>query len=208
MATIQEQINGLAVAIRNALIGQSKILQATAALYNELRNGPKSITQEIDAIPGRRIEYCLSGGAFFDANDDGLRGDAITLLVSQDGPFVATHYPQVIWRPTAPTTATNFGRWRPVTSWPLPDQVVDADIIDLSYEIVDGGSQRNFQSAARGPIFSRPDALEPLPVPTLFAPNAAVQFFPTFQNILFDGATPPTQGWLQVDIPGYRIVNL
>lgn len=208
MATIQEQINGLAVAVRNVFLGQSKMMQATAALLNELRNGPKSITQEIDAIPGRRIEYALSGGDFFTIAQDGLRGDAITLQVSQDGPFVATHYPLVTWRPTAPTSATNFGRWRPVSSWPLPDQVVDTDIIDLSYEVVDGGSQRNFQSAARGPMFSRPDALEPLPVPTLFAPNAAVQFIPTYQNILFDGETPPTEGWLQIDIPGYRIVNL
>ena len=50
----------------------------------------------------------------------------------------------------------------------------------------------------------------PLPVPTLFAPNAVIQFFPTYERILFDTTqqVPATEGELSVVLPGYRIVNL
>lgn len=178
------------------------------ALVSEIQAQPRSITAEIDEIPGRRIFYNLSGDGTFTADQAGQRGQPINFLISQDGPYVMTHYPLVIWKPTAPDLTTNFGRWRPVASWPLPDQVLDEDIIDLSYEFVDGGSQRNFQNAVAGPLFSRPDNLVPLPVPTLFAPNSTIQFFPTFEAILFDSAVPPTEGELRVTLPGYRIVNL
>lgn len=172
---------------------------------------PRSITQEIDSIPGRRIFYTLSARFVFDATLDGLRGPAMPFLVSQDGAFIATHYPLVLWKPVAPATATNLGRWSPPTSWPLPTQdFANGDAIDLSYEVVDSGSQRNFQNEAVGPIFSRPDNLIPLPVPTLFAPNTTIQFFPTFERIFFDpGAeVPTTAGQLVVGWPGYKIVNM
>lgn len=172
---------------------------------------PRSITAELDSIPGRRIFYMLNGTQTFVADDAGQRGDPINFLVSQDGSFVMTHFPLVTWRPSAPDTATNFGIWRPVASWPLPDQVIDGDRIDLSYEMVDGGSQRNFQNlpAGAGP-FSRPDNFVPVPVPTLFAPNTVIQFFPTYESIAFDtgAAVPTTQGTLSVVLPGYRIVNM
>ena len=96
-----------------------------------------------------------------------------------------THYPVVMWRPSEPVTAARFGRWRPVTSWPLPDQAINDDVIDLSWELVDGGSQRNFQNLAANPSFSRPDLALPLAVPTLFAPNTTIQFFPTYESISF-----------------------
>ncbi len=171
---------------------------------------PKSITQEIDSIPGRRIVYNLVGTVTFTVDDEGLRGTPINFLISQDGPFVWTHYPMVIWKPSAPSNATLFGQWRPVATWPLPDQVVDGDRIDLSYEMVSGGSQRNFQNFPAGPIFSRPDVMSPLPVPTLFTPNDTIQFFPTYEAITFDGGAgvPTTAGILSVTIPGYRIVNM
>jgi hypothetical protein len=172
---------------------------------------PKSITAELDSIDGRRIFYMLNGTQSFSASDDGNRGQPINFLVSQDGPFVMTHFPLVTWKPNAPSNATNFGKWRPVSSWPLPDQVLDSDTIDISYEIVDGGSQRNFQNlpSGAGP-FSRPDNFVPVPVPTLFAPNTTIQFFPTYEDISFDtgAATPTTGGLLSVVLPGYRIVNM
>lgn len=170
---------------------------------------PRSVAEEIDSIPGRRIFYHLTDEQNFTIAQDGLRGNAMSFLVSQDGPFIMTHYPLVIWRPNLPLLATHFGRWRPVSSWPLPDQVLDDDIIDLSYEFVDGGSQRNFNNQVAGPVFSRPDNFVPLPVPTVFAPNATPQFFPTFQNILFGTpAEPTTAGRLVVTLIGYRIANL
>jgi hypothetical protein len=108
-----------------------------------------------------------------------------------------------------------FGLWRPVTPFPLPDQFVigvtdgDSDLISISYEITDSGSQRNFQNEATPPVLSRPDLLVPLPVPTLFTPNTTIQFTPTYERILFNNATtPPTEGRLVVALPGYRIVNM
>jgi hypothetical protein len=193
-----------------------KQLADVTAEYKAMRKAcadvPKSITHELDSIPGRRIFYNLVGTLDFVAADAGLRGAPISFLVSQDGPYVMTHFPMVVWRPSAPATATNFGNWFPVSSWPLPTQqvaVAGADRIDLSYEFVSGGSQRNFQNLPAGPIFSRPDSMVPLPVPTLFAPNETIQFFPTFEAITF--GTPEiatTGGTLVVTLPGYRIANM
>lgn len=187
-------------------------LQATQgqliAAINTLQSRPTSVQEEIDAQPGRRIESTLSGEVTFDANDVGKRAAPITIQVSQDGPFIQTHYPMVLWRPNAPTNTPNLGRWRPVTTFPLPDQVVDTDIIDILYEIIDGGSQRQYQNAPRGPIFSRPDNIVPLPIPTMWSPNANLQFQPTYLALTWDSSPAPTQGILHVDFPGYRIVNL
>lgn len=208
MANLGDVITGLRQLAGRVNQLQAQLFPALARLLDRMENRPPSITDLIDRIPGRRIEYRLSGSVLFTIAADGTRGEPVTVNVSQDGPFVMTHYPMVLWKPTLPTTATNFGRWRPVTTFPLPDQTVDTDVIDLSYEVMDGGSQRLMQSAASGPIFSRPDNLIPLPVPTLFRTNATIQLFPTYNNILFDAATPPTEGELQVDFIGYRIVNL
>lgn len=181
-----------------------------AALFEMFRARPKSITEEIDSIPGRRIFYTESDLIEFTAANDGLRGDPLTYTISQDGPFIMTHYPLAVWRPNAPENATNFGQWSPVSSWPLPTQQnASQDRIDISYEFVDGGSQRNFQNEAVGPVFSRPDNLIPLPVPTLFSPNSVIQVFPTYENILFTGpSVPTTGGLLGFFLPGYKIANL
>lgn len=202
--------------VRRLINNQKNLEQVNAQLiqrYNDLvgalQDQPRSITQEIDSIPGRRIFYNLSDELEFDATMSGTRGTAMTFTVSQDGPFIATHYPWAAWRPNAPDTATNFGAWRPVATWPLPDQVLDTDLIDISYEVDDTGSQRNFQNEAVGPILSRPDLLIPLPVPTLFAPNTTIRFTPTFERISFNtGGVATTGGILRVTFPGYKIVNL
>jgi hypothetical protein len=184
-------------------------LVALEAKIQQAIEKPQSITEEIDSIPGRRIFYHLSDRQNFDATKDGLRGDPLTFLVSQDGPFIMTHYPLVIWKANEPSNATNFGRWRPVSTWPLSDQILDTDIVDLSYEMLDSGSQRNFQNEPAGPIFSRPDNFVPLPVPTLFAPNSTINFFPTWENIAFATAgTATTGGELLVTLPGMRVANM
>lgn len=207
-----EQIVGMLVRRQRAMEEQHKaVLDKYEELIRACENQPQSITKEIDALNGRRIFYNLVDRTTFTAAQDGLRGAPLTFLISQDGAFIATHYPLVMWKPNAPTNATNFGAWSPVGSWPLPtQQQTNCDIIDLSYEVVDSGSQRNFQNEAAGPVFSRPDNLIPLPVPTLFSPATTIQFFPTFERIFFDpdSATPTTGGELVVTIPGYRVVNM
>jgi hypothetical protein len=197
-------IRGHNAAIRALQAGQAQIIAA----LNALQSRPRSIQEEIDAIEGRRIEGVLSGEVTFTAADVGQRAAPIVFQVSQDGPFVMTHYPMCLWRPTAPTNATNLNRWRPVTTFPLPDQVVDTDIIDLLYELNDGGSQRLGQNEPRGPLFSRPDNIVPCPIPTVWSPNAAILFQPTYLKLTWDGTVPPTQGTLHVDLIGYRIANL
>jgi hypothetical protein len=184
--------------------------QLDAKLNQLIAEDFRTPQEELDALPGRRIFYTLSGRQSFSASQLGLRADPITFTISQDGPFVMTHYPLVMWRPNLPSNATNLGRWSPVASWPLPVQhLSDMDVIDLSYEFFDGGSQRAFNNETAAPIFSRPDELKPLPQQTLFAPNSNIQFFATYEAINFDAgpAVPSTGGELVVSIPGYRIVN-
>jgi hypothetical protein len=184
-----------------------RINQLTAAVGQQ-QSRPRSIQEEIDAIEGRRIEGMLTGEVTFTSADVGQRAQPILFQVSQDGPFVMTHYPMAVWFPSAPTNATNLGRWRPVSSFPLPTQQVTTDIIDIQYELNDGGSQRQGQNAPRGPALSRPDNLVPCPIPTLWAPNAAIVFQPTYMALTWNGTVPPTEGVLHVDLIGYRIVNL
>lgn len=208
-----------AAAIRNlsghvqGLLARSKMLEDRyTQVVNALNAQPQSITAEIDSISGRRLYYNLVGNQTFTAAQDGVRGAPISMLVSQDGSFIQTHYPVVAWKPNAPENATNFGRWRPIYSWPLPTQELGTDSIDISYEITDSGSQRNFQNAKAPPALSRFDLLMPLPVPTLFAPNTTVSFIPTYERIIFDtqpgeGITT-TAGELVVLLPGYKIANM
>jgi hypothetical protein len=197
-------LRGHAAALRNLQAQQAQIIAA----LNAQQSRPRTIQEEIDAIEGRRIEGVLSGEITFTAADVGNRAAPIIFQVSQDGPFIMTHYPMALWRPTLPSNATNISRWRPVTTYPLPDQVVDTDIIDILYELNDGGSQRLGQNAPRGPLLSRPDNIVPCPIPTVWSPNAAIQFQPTYLHLAWDSQVPPTQGTLHVDLIGYRIANL
>lgn len=205
-----EVIKQLAARSRVQEAAIKKMVQDQAELLAKLESQPRSISEEIDSIPGRRIFYNFADRIDFTASQNGLRGEPLNFLVSQDGPFIATHFPMVTWKPNAPANATNFGQWSPVASWPLPTQQnVNQDRIDLSYEVIDGGSQRNFQNAAAGPVFSRPDNLIPLPCPTLFAPNTVIQIFPTYENILFAATqVPATGGELVITLCGYKIVNM
>ncbi len=209
MSAIELQKISAALRILDKRSGQlQSVVQQQASLIAELQTRPRTITEEIDQIPGRRIETVLSGEVIFDVTDEGKRGNPILIQVSQDGPFVMTHYPMALWRPTLPTNAANYERWRPVSTYPLPTQVVNTDIIDLLYELQDGGSQRNFQNAPRGPLLSRPDNVVPCAVPTLWSPNSAIAFFPTYNKLTWNSNPAPTQGTLHVDLIGYRIVNL
>jgi hypothetical protein len=212
MATVDQRLNSLSVACRQLNSRNQQLMAAVAGLLRDvadLKARPRTITEEIDAIPGRRIESVFSGEVTFTINDLGQRGKPVIIQISQDGPFIMCFYPMVLWRPSAPDDATNFGRWRPVRSFPLPTQVVQTDIIDIGYELQDGGNQRLFQNDVRGPILSQPDNILPCAVPTEWSPNAAINLYPTYFAIDFNGSpTPPTAGILHVDLIGYRIVNM
>jgi len=175
-------------------------------------NRPASITEEIDRILGRRIFFNYIGIQPFTSAQDGTKGDQIQFRVSQDGPFIMTHYPLAMWKPNLPTNADNFGRWSAVSSWPLPTQQnTNMDIIDISWELQDVGSGRLFQDGPVPPgLLSRPDDMVPCSVPTLFAPDVNIGFTPTYENIRFDTgpSTDTTGGTLVIALPGYRIVNL
>lgn len=205
---IDKEVAALLRGYKTAITKQQAQIAGLVRVVNEIQMRPRSVSEEIDAIEGRRMEGTLSGEVEFTADDLGQRATPITMTVSQDGPFVMTHYPMCVWRPSAPDSATNLGRWRPISTFPLPDQVVDDDIIDIMYELQDGGNQRLLQNEARGPLLSRPDNIVPCPVPTLWSSSSVVLFIPTYLALTWDADTPPTAGILHVDIPGYRIVNL
>lgn len=195
--------------IQTIIANQAKLQAAVA----EILRRPRSITEEIDALPGRRIVYTLAGDVSFTASNQSAQGTPISFQVSQDGPFVMTHYPLVSWWPNLPTDGDNYLKQSPVNAWPFPAQTdTGLDVLNLNYQLFDAGSQRAFQggSVVSGQLLSRPGALMPLPVPTLWSPQALIQFIPYYLDIAFATApsTDTTGGNLHVDLPGYRIVNL
>lgn len=211
---VKNMLQGVASKLRRLGAAQERI-EAQHELILKQMAARRSITAEIDAIPGRRLWYGLTGRVAFTAADQGQRGQPVNFRINQDGPFIQTHYPFALWLPSAPNNATMFGLWRPVTPYPLPDQFTigavdgDSDLISISYEVVDAGSQRNFQNERQPPVLSRPDLMIPLPVPTLFTPNTTIQFTPFYERILFNNTvTPPTEGILVVQFPGYLIANM
>lgn len=197
---------------REVLRQYDQITKQYEALAAQMNSRPRSTDEEIDAIPGRRVDYELVGRHSFTLANNGKRMPPIKLTVSQDGPFIQTAYIMAIWRPNAPNDATLFGRWRPVYSWPLPAQEVDGDSIDISYEMSDAGSMRELQTERRPPLFSRPDLILPLSKPMLFAPDSITNVTITYESINFapgdEGYQPTTGGELVVAIPGYKIVNM
>lgn len=207
--------------MRAELARVSQELLNTRTHVSELSKRSRSVDEEINSIPGRRLVYTLSGEQSFTASQDGLRGNPISMLVSQDGPFIMTHYPIITWRPELPATADNLGLWSPIRSYPMPTQMrsflnttsalpTNLDVIDISYELMDSGSTRNFQNTTVGPgLISQPGELIALPVATLFQPNTTVSIVITYHNILFGTAgTDTTGGLLHVDLPGYKIAQM
>jgi len=208
---VNAQFSNHARAIRTLgkrLSDATAVIAQMAQDIADLKSRPRTITEEIDAIPGRRLDTFFSGEVTFTIDDLGQRGKPVIIQISQDGPFIMTHLPMILWRPSAPDNATNLGRWRPVSSYPLPTQVVSTDIIDIEYELQDGGNQRLLQNEPRGPVVSRPDNVVPCAVPTEWAPNASIFIYPTYNAITWDSDVPPTEGTLHVDLIGYRIVNM
>lgn len=215
------QIEAYIRRMQSAAIAQQEQIKQLAAEVAALKNGPRSPDDEINAIPGRRVFYTFQGTQTFDtsssANQAGTssptpqRGAAINFAVSQDGPFVMTHYPVAMWYPTLPANATNINAWQPLMYGLLPTQsIANLDFVHISYEVADSGAGRQMQNAAVGAgLLSHPTDMIPLPAKTVFAPNTTIQFIPTYNLIFFNqsAATKTTQGTLVVMLPGYKIVN-
>src|SRR4051812_47449520 len=159
-SSMATQLDQHAAAIRKLSQRSVALTNTLSQIANDvatLKSRPMSISEAIDAIPGRRLETVLSGEVSFNANNEGNKGPPISIPISQDGPFIQTHYPLILWYPTAPDNTDNLNRWRSISSFPMPTQEIQGDYLDIKYEIFDGGSQRNLQNEARGPILSRPD---------------------------------------------------
>ncbi len=207
------QADAFARAIRVMATRQERMEREIAELKSMLASAgarPPTVQEEIDSIDGRRIESTISAEVAFTIDNDGDVGVPLRFEVAQDGPFVMTHYPLCVWRPSTPDNAANFGRWRPVNSAQLPTQQVTTNFVDLMYELFDAGPARYLTTGPRV-LMSRFDNIVPCPIPTLFSPSSVVRFEPTYTAILFeaDGDDPaPTQGILHVDMIGYKIVNL
>ena len=196
----------------NQVAAQIRIINSKLASL-ETKDDDFSLETALKRVEGRRIMHTMVGNQSFTITQNGTKGNPITFTVSQDGPFILTHYPMVAWKVNAPSTADNFGRWMPITTWSTPAQdLANMDSIDLSYEMADDGSQRNLQNenAVSGLLLSRPGCLLPLPKETYFRPNSVISFTPTYEDIFFDTAptTDSTGGLLVVCLPGYKIVNL
>ena len=202
-------IEQLAASVRQALNDRDQRIARLESVIASLKAGARPVEEEIDSIPGRRIPMHPTQTLAFTATDDNTRATALSFKLSQDGPFIMTCYPVVTWRVSAPSTATTFGRWRPVYSWDVPTQQEGAtEWINISWELVDTGPQQNFQDNALPPFFSRLDKLMPLAKPCMFAPLSVIQFVPTFNDITFSAAsTATTGGTLVVSLIGYRIFN-
>jgi len=104
-----------------------------------------------------------------------------TFTVSQDGPFVALAL-QAAWRETQGAYA---GRWLPPSSEELYLRAVSTfnfataprpDVLDFTYEISDGNSDRNWQDKPIPSSFLYSVNGQPayLPVPGIFPPNSTV----------------------------------
>lgn len=218
MANIsKEDLESWAQRFSNVIGAQDRQIKQLTIALNETREKlnvnamrPRSIEDELNSIPGRRVPYMLTGKVAFDITALNTRGQPISFLVNADGPFIQTHYPVALWKPTSPVGATNLGHWRQVVSSNLPTQDIGTgvDIIDISYELIDGGSQRNLQNETSLPLFSRLDRPVALPVANQLAANSQLLFYPTYHAISFTGLVPPDRGELWVSIPGYRIVNM
>lgn len=205
----QAQVNAFQASQRRVLTELANVRADYGAYIEAQKKHPMTVQDQVNTMPGRRIPYQLTQTQAFTTALAGTRAPAMNFLVSQDGPFIWTHYPLVAWKPNLPASATNFGRWRPVASWPLPTQQLTTDFIDISFEMVDGGTQRNYQNAANGPgPVSRPDNIVPMPEWSVVAPNSVLQFIPTYEAINFNSSgTATTGGILFVSFIGFRIIS-
>lgn len=208
--TAAEMHNQIAALIRQQQ-KRDAIITQLAREVQALRRGAAQAAggDEFSFIAGRRVHFVLAGDVnFVGTTDDGNQGQPIALAVSQDGPFIWTHWPLIMWRPNLPTTATNFGQWRPVYHGPLPTQQVTTDFISISYTLEDTGAGRLLQSERIPPAQSRVDDLKPLPRPMMLEPNSTLIFTPFYEDInLNSGGTATTGGTLVVAFPGYKIIT-
>jgi hypothetical protein len=198
-----QDINQLAAYVRQgfaSIQGQLDALKKTSKA--------PSLEEEIESIQGRRVMFNFTQTQTFTANTAGTKGSTMNYVVSTDGPFIMTHYPVAMWKSTLPTSATDFGRWRTVSSNPLPTQQLTTNFIDISYEMSDSGSGRNLQDNPASPaLLSYPAQLIALEKPMVFLPNTIISVIVTYEAITFGGSSATTSGSLAFSLPGYKIIT-
>lgn len=212
-------------AVLRTLINQvNKQAALISALEDKLRHQPAALspTQLIDSIPGRRVFFTGIQTQTFTTSQNKVAGAGMTIQFSQDGPFIMTHYPLLMWKPTSPSGATLLNQWQPIMTGNLPTQQTNLaagtgtfvlDLVWLSYSMIDSGSGRQLQDANGNVppgLLSLPGQLMPLPVPTLIAPGDTLTLIPFYELIQFanaNGGTATTGGTLYWMQPGYKVVN-
>lgn len=219
--------NALMAGIRHASEHFGASLEALGVRAAELaKKIARPLEDEINAIPGRRVNYTLTARVNFTAAGVlvNQESDLFIFNIPKDGPWIMTHYPTVMWQITASEIATDVGRWRPISSWTLPVQEHGAsqDILDLSLGFHDGGTGgRWFQNSIEtnvkdatgaivpntlrhvpGRLFSNPLVLKRLPCPAYFPVKSTVGATALFDAVTFGAATA---GKIVVSLPGYKI---
>lgn len=171
-------------------------------------------TEDLNAIAGRRMYYTAVARNTITNTGNGSVNNPLTIQVPRDGFFVMTHYPVLMWKVTTSGTATDVGKWRPVSSNPLPDQIVNTDFLDISYTLKDAGPERFMQNDTQTPALSIPPAVLPgllstpdnmiaLPLPAKFDPGSVIVMNVRFEKFTW---TAVTAGQMVVMFPGYKIV--
>lgn len=201
-----------AAMLRQAMAPLRQQIVTLQQQVNDLQQRPMTPEEEINAIPGRRVYFTMTQSqAFTSATANGSRGSAIAFPISADGVYIMTHFPQIVWKVTAPGNATNFGAWRPPYSWPLPlqDFISGDDVIDVSYELTDNGPTRNMQdNPVPGILSSSPGNLIKLPMPTRYEASSTITIVPTYERIsLNSSGTASTGGTLYISLIGYKIIT-
>lgn len=227
----------LGAAIRKAMDHWAGELERLGALVEDLAvRARRNLEEEINALPGERYYFTLTGksivrqgstyfkqdGQPFVSTAADTEADLLYYEVPKDCFFIACYYPMAVWRITTSGVAADVGRWRPVYSWPLPDQVMNTELIDVSLRFADVGSERALENEATArnastgaPVasvlrhvpsahFSNPNTWKKLPVPSVFKPKSVIACQPKYDRVLFTSATA---GRLRVDLPGYLIRN-
>jgi hypothetical protein len=134
---------------------------------------------DIDSIPGRRMAYNMS------MDGTSTAGNHVDFLISQDGPFILTHFPILLWQYREGTS-----RW--VVSGSREDE------LGTFYLMSDESCQRMLTRNWIN-IYSQPHQLTPLPMSTLFVPNSMIR-------LNLHPPPPPEPVDYRCILPGYRIV--
>lgn len=180
-----------------------RVLERQAAIE---RRVPEA--KYIEDIPGRREPFCYSMDITIPADSTVVQPGSV--VITQDGPFVATGLFAAYRITDANATAAQRGKWRPVSSadpaFGISPTFVDPAVlqpIDFEIELTDGSSQRNLQNI---PISSHMIARG-----REFWWNFDIGWFLERSSTITARVTPlhnmDFEGILKVSFPGYKVLQ-